>query len=385
MGKSERRHAFPQEMMLKHDREYEIVEYLKQYYADTSWEDSLRYTYTYDNNLAEIIYQHKIGSNFVNYGKQTYHYNANNLLSSTMYYNFEDNSWIGSYRYDYLYDNDGIITTSIYSEWINNGWLSTYMGTYSYEDGNLALEFWRYWEDEDTLVNSHQYSYSYDVNDNLTELVYQIYENGTALQNVYRYLYSYNDDNLNTIFQYQIWENADYQNSYRYVYYYDMDGYLVHSDYQTWGSDWINNSYSTYFYDENDNLVQILWQYWYQNELYYYTKEVLSYEDFNSVEEFEIPEMNVRNYPNPFNSETTISFETTNSHKISRIEIFNVKGQKVKSLECNIRDIAASTKLMYSITWNGKNEFGKDVSPGIYYMKIKDEDYRITRKMLKVR
>jgi len=47
------------------------------------------------------------------------------------------------------------------------------------------------------------------------------------------------------------------------------------------------------------------------------------------------PEYQLANHPNPFNPTTTIYFEITNSDENNSIEIYNIKGQKVKSFPIN--------------------------------------------------
>lgn len=70
------------------------------------------------------------------------------------------------------------------------------------------------------------------------------------------------------------------------------------------------------------------------------------------------------NHPNPFNPTTIISY---NLAIISEVEItvYNVKGQKVKTL-INQRQAAGKR----NVVWNGKDNFGKDVSSGIYYYNL---------------
>ena len=84
----------------------------------------------------------------------------------------------------------------------------------------------------------------------------------------------------------------------------------------------------------------------------------------------------VYNYPNPFNPETTIVFEIVNESYIE-IDIFNVKGQKIKSLKNE-----HFTKGRYEITWNGIDETGQPVSSGNYYVRITDSKNTYTRKIL---
>ena len=88
------------------------------------------------------------------------------------------------------------------------------------------------------------------------------------------------------------------------------------------------------------------------------------------------------NYPNPFNPSTAISFSVTQSPSTVEIEIYNIKGQKVKTLECGNRVTAASTRLMHSIIWDGTNQFGKFVSSGIYFARLKSGNTEASCKML---
>lgn len=84
-------------------------------------------------------------------------------------------------------------------------------------------------------------------------------------------------------------------------------------------------------------------------------------------------------YPNPFNpasSMLTSSFTLSKSEEIS-ISIFNVKGEKVRSL-INGNHNAGS----YSINWNGKDEHGKVCSSGVYYMTMSTSNYSTTRKIV---
>lgn len=73
---------------------------------------------------------------------------------------------------------------------------------------------------------------------------------------------------------------------------------------------------------------------------------------------------NLSNYPNPFNPTTTIEFSIQNDSNID-ITIFNIKGQKIKTLVQN-----EFTKGSHSIIWNGEDNNNNLVSSGIYYYKL---------------
>jgi hypothetical protein len=82
------------------------------------------------------------------------------------------------------------------------------------------------------------------------------------------------------------------------------------------------------------------------------------------------------NYPNPFNPETTISYSLENDDYVN-LDIYNIKGQKVKSV-VNEKQKAGN----YNIIWNGKDENNQLVGNGIYFYKIKSGKYTATRKMI---
>ncbi|MFO7895715.1 MAG: C10 family peptidase [Candidatus Cloacimonadales bacterium] len=82
------------------------------------------------------------------------------------------------------------------------------------------------------------------------------------------------------------------------------------------------------------------------------------------------------NYPNPFNPTTTISYNLAEEGEVE-LEIFNVKGQKVKTLVSEKQ--AAGT---HSVVWNGKDNSGSNLSSGVYFYKLRSGSYTSTRKMI---
>ncbi|MCF7857745.1 MAG: FG-GAP-like repeat-containing protein [Candidatus Cloacimonetes bacterium] len=87
------------------------------------------------------------------------------------------------------------------------------------------------------------------------------------------------------------------------------------------------------------------------------------------------------NYPNPFNPETTISFNiTSDTERRTKLIIYNLKGQTVRKLKDEIL-----TQGNYSVVWNGTDDSGKNVSSGIYLYKLSSDDFVETRKMLLVK
>ncbi len=82
------------------------------------------------------------------------------------------------------------------------------------------------------------------------------------------------------------------------------------------------------------------------------------------------------NYPNPFNPVTNIAFSLSEAGFVT-LEIYNIKGQKVKSLVNEKLDAGA-----HQVLWNGKEESGKSASSGVYFYKIKAGNFEQTKKMI---
>jgi hypothetical protein len=85
------------------------------------------------------------------------------------------------------------------------------------------------------------------------------------------------------------------------------------------------------------------------------------------------------NYPNPFNPTTTIKYSLIENSKVE-LTIYNLKGQKVKQLIKN----QLSTG-QHSVVWNGRDENNKQVASGVYFYKLKTENYEKIKKMILIK
>jgi hypothetical protein len=98
----------------------------------------------------------------------------------------------------------------------------------------------------------------------------------------------------------------------------------------------------------------------------------------------------VGNYPNPFNLETTISFsvtaqsssplwksETSATNHHVRIEVFNIRGQRVRSLVDGLYETGS-----HIVVWNGTDDNGFSVGSGVYLYRMTAGDYTSVRRMI---
>lgn len=83
-----------------------------------------------------------------------------------------------------------------------------------------------------------------------------------------------------------------------------------------------------------------------------------------------------QNYPNPFNPTTNFRFSLARSAHV-RVDIFNILGQRVMTV--------VNEKMrpgVYLVDWDGKDEKGNLVSSGIYFYRMKAEDFVETKRMV---
>jgi len=82
----------------------------------------------------------------------------------------------------------------------------------------------------------------------------------------------------------------------------------------------------------------------------------------------------VKNYPNPFNNSTRVSFEMTRSAYV-RLDIYNLTGQKVARLVEGQLDAGE-----HSITWEAAG-----VASGVYFYRLEAEGTATTAKMMLIK
>ena len=82
------------------------------------------------------------------------------------------------------------------------------------------------------------------------------------------------------------------------------------------------------------------------------------------------------NYPNPFNPSTVISFDKAEPGFV-QIDIFNIRGQKVRSLVNNFYDAGT-----HKAEWDGSDDAGRNLASGVYFYQMKTEEINDIRRMV---
>jgi len=83
-----------------------------------------------------------------------------------------------------------------------------------------------------------------------------------------------------------------------------------------------------------------------------------------------------QNSPNPFNPVTSVSYDLPKAGDV-QIAVFNVLGQHVTDLVNGYQEAGS-----HEVVWDGKDNGGSSVASGIYFYRIKTNEFSDTKKML---
>ncbi len=89
-------------------------------------------------------------------------------------------------------------------------------------------------------------------------------------------------------------------------------------------------------------------------------------------------------YPNPFNPDVWIPFDIEKDGNVT-IEIYNAFGQLVRVLELGYKMSGKYISPNKAGYWDGKNFYGEQVSSGIYFYRLKSENFSAMGKMIAVK
>lgn len=83
-----------------------------------------------------------------------------------------------------------------------------------------------------------------------------------------------------------------------------------------------------------------------------------------------------QNFPNPFNPTTRIRFDLPNAENVE-LAVYDILGREVRKLVNDYHNAGS-----YTITWDGRNNFGSPVATGMYIYRLRAGSFVSTKKML---
>jgi outer membrane protein assembly factor BamB len=109
-----------------------------------------------------------------------------------------------------------------------------------------------------------------------------------------------------------------------------------------------------------------------------FRKAATSVEIFEAAEPPKVIRL-LQNYPNPFNPSTDIRYQIPDVglpvH--TTLRVYNILGQEVRTLVDKVQEAG-----YFNVTWDGKDNLGKNVTSGIYMYRLQAGDVTETREMI---
>lgn len=197
------------------------------------------------------------------------------------------------------------------------------------------------------------------------------------------YLYSYTEDSLTKIYEC----NDCFWDEIRELSWSPDDEYLIFSEYPRIGG-WT----TLVKYSVENNCTEHIFNYgsegiidmeWISDSIvaYWRTSAIRAYQALEPVTSIDIaskrkesPEIEIRAYPNPFNSGVTIFFSLDHFSDYS-LKIFNALG------ELFYENNSAVNLTGGQFYWNGKSNTQKQASSGVYYCVLRNNDRKISKSI----
>jgi len=373
-------------------RDLYILEVLYEYWENDAWIYEAKDIYTYDDDAypIEILTLAWVDEDWQNTMRMVMTNNAEGYVVEMLWQMWEPSSeiWLDAALILYTYDVNWNMTEMLIQMWFGTEWMNSSRYTMTYNTDNnptyVLIEEWDFVGGTGWLNDSQEF-YSYD-GLFLEEILEESWENESEWIWSIKYTYteagnSFPATKLRQNWNLQAWINDRYSQ-----YTYDGDWNEIEDFEQNWQNDnWINfqTHYSTY---EDGNIIERLTMDWEGGrEWINGSRDTMTYGTLDAKDNTISlkNESILSNYPNPFSASTTISYFTAENTEDAEILIYNLKGQKIRTLDSI--NPAKATESLSHITWDGKDKNGFPVANGTYFYKLKSEKYIITKKMTLLR
>jgi hypothetical protein len=411
-----------------YDANFRILSKTIEPWEKGKWNNYWINNYSYDlaENTKTIIVTKWNGENWNITGRVITKYNKNGLMISLFDQEWNNDQWINSSRFTNQYDSEGRLITSLLEEWKDDQWMNINKTTNSYSNKGLKLSsLYEQWSWTTGLIDyTERQSFAYDSLDHMVLQILKILIN-EVWTNRYRNTYSYDAYENVITWTRGPWENDNWVDGYRTIYAYDSSNRLITELQSNWfnsswvtltrttinynatgnlisqlkeqysNEQWVNLWQYLYSYDANNYILELNFNYWNNNTwlpgqgTFSFTDSTDNVQYFNSIsrivfhtiqsitniksDKVKVPSgyQLYQNYPNPFNPSTIIAYDIPIDGKVT-IKIYDALGREVLTLVNKYQKAGD-----YSVVFNGNN-----LSSGVYYYKIKSNEYTFTKKMI---
>ncbi len=405
-----------------------LTEFIEQWWdiGGEQWIDASKYTFTYDGgiNMIDSTSYYWEDDLWHEAMKTTFTYDHNDNMIEELEQYEEESQWVNSWKFTYDYDSHSNEIGKLEQYWDYDVWENSWKDASTYDANNNITEnigqFWN-WSIKQWIVFD-RHTATYDIYGNQTEYIAELWDN-SQWNNDQRKINYYSeltvietgvgsdveiilDDGIIILFDSVdvagntiITQNEVGPEAEKYDLLPDNDYIYVTVDAEYVGGIEICIPYDhvTLSAAQEDLLrvihytdgqwVDITSSHDKENDIICGTTVDLSPftlglikqpTDIEVIDDKILPKDFIlsQNYPNPFNPSTIIQFSLPRLSKV-KIDVYNILGQSVRHLVNEEKPAG-----QYQVIWNGLDNNGKSVSSGIYFYKIKTEDFSSSKKML---
>jgi len=347
------------------DKVTEWVCYLEDNFDN--WENYYKHDYVYDStaNLITDFLLDWSGSEWDSSSRTDYYYRDGQLSGYITQNNFTETGWENFTRNTIKYNTTGDIKSDLMEEYINDRWEYKFLLSYFYSctNRNTLLQTWVNNTWQDSLNNDFFYNGQGDLDSVVTRKW-----DGNLWVNFLK-LEVTNDQNHNQIEQIEKeWFDNNWQNSFKYNYAYNEQHYIDSARSLMWYvNQWMD--YDGFIFIKNpDGYITNFWT----NTVSVY------YERPTKIESIQLTQPGdfvlYQNYPNPFNPATIITYQLTINNFVS-LKVYNSLGEEVATLVNEEKPAG-----FYEVEFNGTG-----MASGVYFYKIKTNEFSEIRKMMLVK
>jgi len=329
----------------------ELIELTEQESSKNSWQNVSKYVFYYNvKGNVDSLYENIWHNNaWIIGGKQTrtYDLTGNMLTRMNQFLNSDSGKIVNDSKEIYTYDVlTGSKVTLTNQRWKKNGWNNSSQDTCTYQNGNISTDTWRTWNGYQ-WVDSIRSTYSYNVG-KIQNINNDYWRNGSwHVSGRASYNYTYTPGIL--IVLYEKWSNNSWINDHQQTFTYDSNSNLITEVTQPFPALW--NNFYTYSYDANGNSItgkyeigdSVNWHpYIGTPDIYSQKAEVYKLPDIYRYEArwllktcypFGLSNLNVSNrklsvFPNPASETITVETPIFSSGKETNVSIYNLFGQQ---------------------------------------------------------
>lgn len=314
--------------------------------------------YTYDANGRQIgeysFNWNSMTSKWDSSSKALTTYDSQGTELEYIYYNvdWQTKNWVRGYGYknQNVYDGTGKLTEQTTQEWVNhlNSYRNDYKGSYVYDTQGKPTLFTQM--DWDTVSNTFKNEMQ------VTDIIW------------HKWVTNDLENSLPSSFTFKAWVILAWVNAYKQTTTYDANDNVTEEKYETWsGVSWeLESSDKTiYTYDANSAMTSSIQQTYDLDSAKYLNRNKSIFSNFfvfNNLKETTISPSDLTLYPNPMNSEATVSINQKSNTGICEFKLYNILGTLVNT----------------QVVENGKATLEKgSLSNGVYFYQVTENNQAV--------